>query len=262
MTEPTFSLSILADLIKILQTAKNVVVLTGAGISAESNIPTFRDAQTGLWAKYSPEELATPQAFRRNPRLVWEWYAWRRALVAQAQPNPGHLALAQLEAYLTKDALRTRHYATGFTLITQNVDGLHQRAGNRSVIELHGNINRTKCFDEGVIVDSWQPTEDVPPPCPYCGGYLRPDVVWFGETLPPQALAAAFEAADQGDVFFSIGTSGLVQPAASLAYQAIQGGAVVVEINPDVTPLTNSATYLLQGPAGQVLPILMRALSE
>ena len=249
MSQKDYSLSIPLELIKTLRSAPYVVVLTGAGVSAESGVPTFRDAQTGLWAKYSPEELATSQAFRRNPKLVWEWYAWRRELVAGAQPNPGHLALAELEQRLPN-----------FTLITQNVDGLHQRAGSRKVIELHGNINRIKCFEEEEIIDSWPPTSEAPPRCPRCGGYLRPDVVWFGETLPPQALQAAFEAAQQGDLFFSIGTSALVQPAASLPLVALQAAAAVVEINPDTTPLTWRATYVLSGPAGQILPALLNQL--
>lgn len=237
------------DLIHRLRQAKHVAVLTGAGISAESGVPTFRDAQTGLWATYSPEELATPQAFRRNPKLVWEWYAWRRELVSQAQPNPGHVALAELERCVP-----------AFTLITQNVDGLHQRAGSHNVIELHGNINRTKCFKEGIIVDAWPPTTETPPPCPRCGSYLRPDVVWFGENLPPQALEAAVAAAHTCDVFLSIGTSGIVHPAASLPFYALQTGATLVEINPDETPLTSSANYVLTGPAGQILPELVHYL--
>ncbi len=242
-----------SQLVQDLRQAEHVAVLTGAGISAESGVPTFRDAQTGLWAKYSPEELATPQAFRRNPRLVWEWYAWRRELVIQAEPNAGHVALTQLEAYLTVRQVR-------FTLITQNVDDLHQRAGSQNVIELHGNINRTKCFEEGVIVETWPPTDDVPPPCPHCGGYLRPDVVWFGENLPAAALAEASLAAQTCDVFMSIGTAGLVQPAAFLPYLALQHNAVIIEINPDETPLTAIASYVLSGPAGQVLPALWQAL--
>lgn len=250
MSQQSPSSQIPAGLVEILRSVRYMVVLTGAGISAESHIPTFRDAQTGLWAQYSPEELATPQAFGRNPGLVWEWYAWRRELVSKAEPNPGHLALAELERRVPE-----------FTLITQNVDGLHQRAGSLNVIELHGNINRTKCFDEGVIVESWPSTAEAPPRCPRCGGYLRPDVVWFGETLPPQALAAAFEAAAGCDVFFSIGTSALVHPAASLPYQAIRHGAVIVEINPDQTPLTDGATYALQGPAGLILPALLKTLA-
>ncbi len=234
------------ELAEIARSANHVAALTGAGVSAESSIPTFRDAQTGLWAQYSPEELATPQAFRRNPRLVWEWYAWRRELVAQAEPNPGHLALATLEQRVPK-----------FTLITQNVDGLHQRAGSRSVIELHGNISRTTCFAEGTVVDSWPETDEVPPRCPNCNSFLRPDVVWFGESLPRQTLTDAFIAAEQCDLFLSIGTSALVQPAASLPMVALEQGTVTVEINPDTTPLTSHVTYALQGPAGQVLPALV-----
>lgn len=249
MSQQVSSIPIPPELVERLRSARYVAVLTGAGISAESNIPTFRDAQTGLWAQYSPEELATPQAFRRDPRLVWEWYGWRRELVGQAKPNPGHLALAELERRIPS-----------FTLITQNVDGLHQQAGSRNVIELHGNINRTKCFEEGDVVDSWPATTEVPPRCPRCGGYLRPDVVWFGETLPRQALSAAFEAAEQCDLFMSIGTSSVVQPAASLPVTALGRGAVVVEINPDRTPLTSQVSYVLQGAAGQVLPRLVEAL--
>lgn len=224
----------------------SVVVLTGAGISAESNIPTFRDAMTGLWANYRAEELATPRAFAANPRLVWEWYEWRRGLVAGAEPNAGHLALVELERYVSD-----------FTLVTQNVDGLHQRAGSRNVIELHGNITRTKCFNDGYIVESWPPTTEVPPRCPDCGGYLRPDVVWFGEALPYQASQAAFDAAQHCDIFLSIGTSALVHPAASLPYEALMSGATVVEINPNETPLTGDATYVLHGPAGTILPALV-----
>lgn len=246
MSQQALSLPILPKLIEVLRSARYVVVLTGAGVSAESSIPTFRDAQTGLWAKYSPEELATPQAFRRNPKLVWEWYAWRRELVARAKPNPGHLALAEFEQRMPK-----------FVLITQNVDGLHQRAGSHNVIELHGNINRIKCFDEGDIIDSWPPTSDLPPRCPRCGGYLRPDVVWFGETLPLEALRAAFDAAQQCDLFFSIGTSALVEPAASLPYEALRRGVTVVEINPEETPLTPYVTYALPGLAGAILPELL-----
>ena len=236
------------SLISAVRTARHIAVLTGAGISAESGVPTFREAQTGLWAQYDPLELATPEAFRRNPKLVWQWYEWRRGLVSKAQPNPGHLALAQLELKVER-----------FTLITQNVDGLHQRAGSRNVVELHGNINRTKCFDEEVVIESWEETGAAPPRCPRCGGLLRPDVVWFGEMLPQRALALAVETASWCDVFFSIGASALVQPAASLPYTALERGAVVIEINPDETPLTAGATYALRGPAGVALPALLRA---
>ena len=237
------------DLIRLLRTARHITVLTGAGVSAESGIPTFREAQTGLWAQYDPQELATPEAFVRNPRLVWEWYAWRRELVSKAKPNAGHFALAEM----------ARHIAR-FTLITQNVDGLHQLAGSADVIELHGNLHHTKCFREEIVIDEWVDTGEVPPRCPRCGDRLRPDVVWFGEALPGAALHAASEAATTCDVFFSIGTSGLVEPAASLARVAKQHGARVVEINPIMTRLTSMVTYALQAPSGKVLPALVRAV--
>jgi len=235
-------------LIESLQSAKRVTVLTGAGISAESGVPTFRDAQTGLWARYRPEELAMPEAFRRNPKLVWEWYARRRERVAQANPNAGHLALVEMEKRMPR-----------FKLITQNVDGLHRGAGSHNVIELHGNIMRTKCFREGMVIETWDDTGETPPRCPRCGGPLRPDVVWFGEALPADALRAAIEASQSCDVFFSIGTSGVVKPAASLPYEALRHGAIVVEVNPDETPLSPRATFVLRGLAGRVLPVLVRA---
>jgi len=189
-------LEIPVTLIETLRAARQVTVLTGSGISAESGVPTFRDAQTGLWSNFRPEDLATPEAFQRNPKLVWEWYAWWRELVAKVLPNPGHHALVGLERRLPR-----------FTLITQNVDSLHQRAGSRNVIELHGNISRTKCFAEDKIVNEWQESGDVPPRCPSCGGRLRPDVVWFGEMLPPDAIERAFAVSRSCDLFLSIGTS-------------------------------------------------------
>jgi NAD-dependent deacetylase len=226
--------------------ARRVVALTGAGISAESGIPTFRDAQTGLWARFRPEELATAAAFRRDPKLVWDWYEWRRGLVAQAAPNAGHRALARLEGLVP-----------GFTLVTQNVDGLHVRAGSQRVIELHGNIYRSRCFEEDVVVEGGIAAPDGPPRCPRCGAPLRPDVVWFGETLPPQALADAEAAARECDLLFSIGTSAAVFPAAQLPVTALQSGAMVVEINKDPTPLTGVATFSLLGQAGEILPRLL-----
>lgn len=237
------------ELLHRLAIAKSVAVLTGAGVSAESGVPTFRDAQTGLWAKYSPEELATPRAFRRNPRLVWEWYAWRRELVADAKPNPAHLALAEMETLFPH-----------FLLITQNVDGLHQRAGSRHVVELHGNITRTKCFDEDRLVSSWPDTGEVPPRCPNCGGLLRPAVVWFEEPLPDEEMNLAARTSKTCDVFLSIGTSTVVYPAAALPDTALRGGATVVEINPQPTPFTERARFALAGPAGTVLPELLKAL--
>jgi NAD-dependent deacetylase len=235
-------------LIVRLRAAQRVAVLTGAGISAESGVPTFRDAQTGLWSKFKPEELATPEAFRRNPKLVWEWYALRRARVAEVSPNPGHFALAELERRVPE-----------FLLATQNVDGLHQRAGTRRLVELHGNITRTKCFDENVVVEQWADTGEVPPRCPRCGGLLRPDVVWFTEMLPEGAFESALTASRRCEIFFSVGTSSAVYPAASLPLEAADAGAIVVEINPEQTPLTRRADFFLQGPSGRILPRLMRA---
>jgi NAD-dependent deacetylase len=236
-----------AELAEKLRVARCVTVLTGAGVSAESGVPTFRDAQTGLWAKFNPQDLATPTAFRRNPKLVWEWYSWRRETVANVSPNPAHHALA---------AMQTRF--PQFTLITQNVDGLHQRAGSRDVIELHGNITRTKCFEEDTVVTDWPDTGDVPPKCPRCGGWLRPDVVWFEESLPEQAIADAIEASRACDLFLCVGTSTAVYPAASLPFEALQAEATVVEINPQPTPLTAQAHFVLSGPAGVVLPELVK----
>ena len=234
-------------LISTLSDAGRVVALTGSGVSAESGIPTFREAQTGLWERYDPQELATPEAFARNPRLVWEWYEWRRHLVAEAEPNPGHLALAELGRRIP-----------GFTLVTQNVDGLHGRAGSRNVIELHGNILRSKCSLEDEVVQPEEHDDSVPPRCARCGASLRPDVVWFGELLPFEALEAASEAARECDLLLSIGTSSLVYPAAALPYEALENGAALVEVNPSETPLTPHADYSLRGSVNEVLPNLLR----
>ena len=236
-------------LVAQLAAAKSVTVLTGAGVSAESGVPTFREAQTGLWEKFKPEELATPRAFRRNPKLVWEWYAWRRELVAKASPNPGHLALVEWEQLFPQ-----------FQLITQNVDGLHQRAGSKNVIELHGNITRTKCFDENRVVSSWADTSDVPPKCPHCGGWLRPDVVWFEEAMPELEMELATQASRTCELFLSVGTSTIVYPAASLPYLSLKQGATVVEVNPSPTPLTNEAHFILPSAAGTALPALVAAI--
>jgi NAD-dependent deacetylase len=238
-----------AGMLERLRAAQRVAVLTGAGISQESGLRTFRDAQAGLWARYRPEDLATPGAFARDPKLVWDWYAMRREKVGQVQPNPGHLALAEMAGLFPE-----------FTLITQNVDGLHARAGSLQVIELHGNIQRVKCAECGRLAERWQDDGSAVPSCLSCGGLLRPDVVWFGESLPAEALEAAVQAARSCQVFFSIGTSGLVQPAASLAYAARNRGALVVEVNAEPTPLSDKADCVLQGRAGQVLPELVRQL--
>jgi NAD-dependent deacetylase len=237
------------ELIERLAAARRVAVLTGAGISAESGIPTFRDALTGLWAHYDPQELATPEGFARNPKLVWEWYAERRARIAGVQPNPGHIALAALERRFEQ-----------FTLVTQNIDSLHQRAGSREVVELHGNIARVKCSREETIVREF-PDNESPPRCP-CGAWLRPDVVWFGEMLPTGALTRAEEAAEHCEVFLSIGTSAQVYPAAELPLRALSAGATVVEINPERTALTRHAHFALPGAAGVVLPQLLEKLAS
>jgi NAD-dependent deacetylase len=238
-------------LISALRDAGRVVALTGSGISAESGVPTFREAQTGLWERYDPQELATPEAFAQDPHLVWEWYEWRRNLVAEAAPNPGHRALAELERRIPD-----------FTLVTQNVDGLHERAGSRNVIELHGNILRSTCSLEYEVIQPEEHDDSVPPRCPLCGAFLRPDVVWFGEMLPAEALEAASEAARECDLFLSVGTSSLVYPAAALPYEALENGAVLAEINLKETPLTPHADYSLRGPAGELLPSLLREAFE
>ena len=230
--------------------ARRVAVLTGAGISAESGIPTFRDAQTGLWAQFDPMQLATEEGFRADPSLVWRWYAWRRTLVSQAQPNAGHRALAAAEARF--EQLR---------VITQNVDGLHERAGSTGLIELHGNILRTACLEHcGFLEDSparCPPGE--PPRCPRCGAWLRPAVVWFGEMLDPTALDEAAAAAEHCDVMLVVGTSGLVYPAAGLPASARRAGAAVITVNPEPTDLDEIAAIRIRGRAAEVLPRLLEA---
>lgn len=235
-------------LIDLLDRSAHIVVLTGSGTSAESGIPTFRDAQTGLWEQYRPEDLATPEAFARDPELVWNWYAWRRQLVAEAEPNDGHRAIAELTALAMK-----------LTLITQNVDGLHQRAGSDEIIEFHGNIMRTRCT-EGHPAATIPRSIEMPPRCFKCGAMLRPDVVWFGESIQEFALERALDATKSCDVFLAIGTSAQVQPAASLAMLAKQRGATLVEINPAQTPLSDIADFALTGRSGEILPALVHAL--
>ncbi len=237
------------SLIAALRDAQHVCVLTGAGISAESGIPTFREAQTGLWENYDPMDLATPDAFLRDPELVWRWYRWRRDLVAEAQPNPGHRALADLESLVPN-----------LTLVTQNVDGLHARAGSSAVIEFHGNLFETRCFVEECVVEV--SADEGVPRCPACGGHVRPGVVWFGEAIPPQALEQSFAAAQDCDVFLSVGTSSLVYPAAGLAELAKTRGAVVAEINPNPTGLAAHFDHAIAGNAGDVLPKLVSSLRD
>jgi NAD-dependent deacetylase len=237
------------ELISLLRFSTNITVLTGAGVSQESGLRTFRDPMDGLWTQYRPENLATPVAFERNPKLVWEFYSIRRLKSGEVQPNAGHFALCEME-----------NHVPHFTLITQNVDGLHQRAGSKQVVELHGNISRIKCSRGCGIFNEWEEIPSKIPTCPACGANLRPDVVWFGENLPGKELDTAFRAAQSCEVFFAIGTSGLVQPAAALPLMARQTGAATVEINLEETPLTPSVNYFLKGKSGEILPDLVKAV--
>ena len=232
-----------------LRKARRVAVLTGAGISSDSGLATFREPQTGLWARFKPEDLANANAFANDPALIWDWYLWRLALCREAVPNAGHLALVGLEQ------------RSDSTLVTQNVDGLHQRAGSANPIELHGNLSRGRCTAcRNVQILSAQLLEyvtQIPPRCKGCGAMLRPDVVWFGEDLPRLALATAKAAFTACDVAVVIGTSGLVQPAAGLARVAKRNRAVVIEINPLETALSGLADYALRGPSSVLLPALL-----
>ena len=236
-----------------LQQAKRVTVLTGAGISAESGVPTFRGAG-GLWRNFSPEELATPEAFARDPRLVWEWYNWRREIIHRAQPHAGHLALAELEREKAGDEERR---GNRFTLVTQNVDGLHDRAGSRNLLKLHGDIWWVRCLKCGAEERNEQePLPELPPRC-HCGGLLRPAVVWFGEPLPLDQWGRALEASAQAEILLVIGTSAMVYPAAGLAEVARRSGARLAVINPEPTPLDGLANWVLKGESGTLLPRLI-----
>jgi NAD-dependent deacetylase len=228
-----------------LAEATALAVLTGAGISAESGVPTFRGAG-GLWKEHKPEELATAEAFAKDPRLVWEWYNWRRELIAKAVPNPGHKALVQLEIRKPR-----------FTLITQNVDGLHDLAGNGKILKLHGDIWRMRCTSCGANFPNRRvPLPKLPPHCA-CGGLARPGVVWFGEPLPDGMIKEAEHAAAAAQVFLVVGTSAVVHPAASLIPYAKQAGAKVIEINTEATAATKMVDLALHGPAGELLPKLL-----
>lgn len=236
----------LAEARRLLAGARSVAALTGAGVSAESGLATFRGSE-GLWRRHRPEDLATPEAFARDPRLVWAWYEERRRAAAAARPNPAHEALAALENRFPE-----------FTLITQNVDGLHARAGSRRVLEIHGCLWRTRCCSCGEVrEDRRVPFPALPPRC-VCEGLLRPDVVWFGEALPFELLSGAFRAVDACDVLIVAGTSGAVQPAGSMGRRALARGAGVIEVNLERTPLSGEATVFLEGRAGEILPALAR----
>lgn len=247
-TDPQTRAEALSVAAKALRAAEHVCILTGSGVSAESGIPTFREAQTGLWAQFSPQELATPEAFAANPTRVWQWYAARRAMVRAATPNPAHTALVTL-------ASRVAHC----TLITQNVDDLHERAGSRDVVRLHGSLMHVRCSAgcPGAIAPTDEPHGDVAP-CPSCGALLRPDVVWFGEPLPMPPFETARNAAVACDVFLSVGTSNVVEPAASLPWISATHGATVIVVNPTMDGQRSGPSILpIEGPAGVMLPRLV-----
>jgi NAD-dependent deacetylase len=238
-------------LLEALSSATAVVALTGAGISAESGVPTFRGNE-GLWKKFKPEELANFDAFIRNPDLVWEWYAYRKKLIADVRPNPGHYALAEMEKLFRE-----------FVLITQNIDNLHRRAGSTRVYELHGNIERNYCIGCGRRYRNNELASTASAPrCVDCDGLIRPDVVWFGELLPADQWELADQASRNAEVFFSIGTSAIVYPAASLPLAAKENGAYLVEINAEVTPLSDTANESLIGRAAEILPRLVEEVRE
>ncbi|MEN3028818.1 MAG: NAD-dependent deacylase [Aquificaceae bacterium] len=227
-----------------------VAVLTGAGISAESGVPTFT-GEDGLWKHYRPEELATPKAFRKNPVTVWEWYLWRRSIIAKAEPNRGHMGLVELENLL----------GDNFLLITQNVDGLHQKAGSKRMVELHGNIWRVRCLSCGALYEDRRvQSEELPLRCKECGGIVRPDVVWYGEALPEEALETAMLWASSCNLFAVIGTSAKVYPAAELPYIAKRSSAKVVEINPEETPVSDIADLVIREPASKGVKKLLQML--
>ncbi|MEV4757104.1 Sir2 family NAD-dependent protein deacetylase [Micromonospora sp. NPDC049559] len=260
----------------LLRQARRVVVFTGAGISAESGVPTFRDDLTGLWARFDAEQLATPEAFHADPELVWGWYEWRRARVRRARPNPGHLATAAIERLVP-----------GSVVVTQNVDDLHERAGSTAPIHLHGSLFAPRCVAEpahpAAFPDAEAVSRDVraaqpaavadgdeaadpgeggripPPRCGRCGALVRPGVVWFGETLPEAALTAAAEAAAACDVLLIVGTSGVVYPAAEIPRIAARAGATVIQVNPEPTPLDGLCAVNLRGSAARVLPALVES---
>ncbi|NOZ73469.1 MAG: NAD-dependent deacylase [Chloroflexi bacterium] len=229
-----------------------VVVLTGAGISAASGIPTFREAQTGLWSQYNPQELATPQAFARNPRLVWEFYDWRRQLMEESQPNPAHITLAQMETVLPE-----------FTLVTQNIDGLHALAGSRRVIYLHGDIWHIRCTQCTYAEENRQvPLVPLPPKCPRCGAIMRPDVVWFGEALDSMNLSHAQQAFTRAHLALVVGTSANVYPAAQLPLLTVQNGGKLIEFNTERTALSSFAQEVVLGPSETTLPQWWQAWSR
>jgi NAD-dependent deacetylase len=241
----------ISQLVDILNRTSRVAVLTGAGISAESGIPTFR-GEDGLWKNYRAEQLATPQAFAQNPNLVWEWYDWRRGIIGSKNINNGHRVLSKWESVFPT-----------FSVITQNIDGFHAKAGSTNIVELHGNIWKMRCTEEQTVRENQEtPLSEIPPRCPECGAMLRPHVVWFGESLEPAVIQQAFALSSSCEVMFVVGTSAVVQPAASLPITAADAGAKIVEINPNPTPLTVYADFSFRGNSGEILPLIDKELSQ
>jgi len=237
-----------------LASVRRLVVLTGAGVSKESGLATFREAEDGLWAQYDPIEMASQEGFLRNPKLVWEWYEYRFGLVTTAQPNACHRAIAELERVIPN-----------VTVVTQNIDGLHQAAGSTRVSELHGSIRRYKCLGgrhTGFSVDDFAEQTERPPRCPQCGDVLRPEVVWFGEYLEADVLMHAYDASQSCDAMLVVGTSGVVQPAASLPFVAARAGAYVIDVNPEQDEISQVADVFLQGKSSEVLPRLLTVLQS
>ncbi len=241
--------SVSRHLLRMVRAARRVSVLTGAGVSAESGIQTFRGAG-GIWAKYDYTKLATLAGFSEDPRLVWEWYQLRQRAIWKARPNPAHDVIAAME----------RRFED-FHVITQNIDGMHERAGNHKVVELHGNIWRMRCVRDGATVGIPGPVEKIPPVC-QCGGLMRPDVVWFGEALSPAVLEVASQAARESDVMFVVGTSAIVHPAAALPALTKDSGGVVIEVNIEPTDVSTYADVSLFGRAGEIMPALWPLISS
>lgn len=236
-------------LIERLLSARSCVVLTGAGVSAESGVPTFRDALNGTWSRFNVEEFATPDAFKRDPKKVWEWYEQRRMHASDIKPNPGHYAFVQLEKMFPD-----------FWLITQNVDGLHQKAGTKNIMALHGDIYKNKCFKEDIYIERVPESDEKPPRCPNCGGYIRPAVVWFHEPLPEAEMKKAREVSLNCDIFIVAGTSAVVYPAAELPIIAKRNGAYVIEVNLEQTAISDQVDITILGKTGEVMPELVRTL--
>lgn len=239
------SLTLPDDILARLKTAQRVVALTGGGMAAESKAPTFRDAHTGEWASYDVSELATPQAFLRNPRLVWEWYEFRRRMAEAVEPSRAHYALVDLE----------QHYPY-FTLVTQTIDGLHWHAGSRDLIELNGCLRRSRCYEAGHVISEWEDVGESPPRCPHCGSILRPDVVMFGEGLPQWELQRAQRAVEQCDIFLCAGAIGAIDPVASFPLIAKRVGALVLAITAEDSIYTLMADYVIPTTPGEALPAL------